>query len=162
MTIGNGVLSIVCASIFYLVGTALFIFYEQNPELITDTFKGSRDQVFAYFITYELPVGVTGIILAALYAASQSTLSTGINSVATSWVLDIQSQITPNMTSERQTKIAQYVSLGVGVFAILVAMYLATASIESAYELFNSFLGLALGALAGIFVMGAFTERPQP
>lgn len=159
MTIGNGVLSIVCASIFYLVGTALYIFYNQNPELITETFSKSQDQVFAYFITYELPVGVTGIILAALYAASQSTLSTGINSVATSWVLDIQSQITPNMTSERQTKIAQYVSLGVGVFAILVAMYLATASIRSAYELFNSFLGLALGALAGIFVMGAFTRK---
>ncbi len=159
MTIGNGVLSLVCASIFYLVGTGLYIFYKQNPELITETFKHSQDQVFAYFITYELPVGVTGILLAALYAASQSTLSTGINSVATSWVLDIQAKITPDMTHERQTKIAQYVSLGVGVFAIIVAMVLAKSDIRSAYEFFNSFLGLALGALAGMFVMGAFTKH---
>lgn len=159
MTIGNGVLSIVCASIFYLVGTALYLFYQQNPELITDTFRNSQDQVFAYFITYELPVGVTGIILAALYAAAQSTLSTGINSVATSWVMDIQTKITPNMDHARQTKIAQYISLAIGLFAIAVAMYLARLDVKSAYELFNSFLGLALGALAGVFVLGAFTEK---
>lgn len=96
---------------------------------------------------------------AALYAASQSTLSTGINSVATSWVMDIQTKITPNMSYERQTKIAQYISLAIGIFAILVAMYLARLDVKSAYELFNSFLGQALGALAGVFVLGAFTRK---
>ena len=159
MTIGNGILSIFCASVFYLVGTALYLYYQQNPDLITDTFRNSQDQVFAYFITYELPVGVTGIILAALYAAAQSTLSTGINSVATSWVMDIQTIITPNMTFQRQTKIAQYISLAIGIFAILVAMWLARLDVKSAYELFNSFLGQALGALAGVFVLGVFTQK---
>ena len=159
MTLGNGVLSLGCATIFYLVGTGLYLYYQQNPDLITETFRNSQDQVFAYFITYELPVGITGIILAALYAASQSTLSTGINSVATSWVMDIQTKITPNMSYDRQTKIAQYISLAIGIFAILVAMYLARLDVKSAYELFNSFLGMALGALAGVFVLGAFTTR---
>lgn len=159
MTIGNGILSIFCASVFYLVGTALYLYYQQNPEMITDTFRHSQDQVFAYFLTYELPVGVTGIILAALYAASQSTLSTGINSVATSWVMDIQTKITPNMSYKKQTKIAQYISLAIGIFAIIVAMYLARLNVKSAYELFNSFLGLALGSLAGVFVLGAFTKK---
>ena len=159
MTIGNGILSIFCASVFYLVGTALYLYYQQNPDLITDTFRNSQDQVFAYFITYELPVGVTGIILAALYAAAQSTLSTGINSVATSWVMDIQTIITPNMTFQRQTKIAQYISLAIGIFSILVAMWLARLDVKSAYELFNSFLGQALGALAGVFVLGVFTQK---
>lgn len=159
MTIGNGILSIFCASVFYMVGTALYLYYTQNPELVTETFKHSQDKIFAYFITYELPVGVTGIILAALYAASQSTLSTGINSVATSWVMDIQVKITPNMDYARQTKIAQYISLAVGIFAIFVAMYLSRLGVKSAYELFNSFLGQALGALAGVFVLGAFTQK---
>ena len=63
-----------------------------------------QDLVFATYITYELPAGITGILLAAIFAAAQSTLSTGINSVATSWVLDIQSVINPEMSSERQTK----------------------------------------------------------
>lgn len=156
MTYGNGVLSIFAASVFYLVGTCLFIFYNQNPELVTTV---RQDQVFAAYIAYELPVGVTGILLAAIYAASQSTLSTGINSVATSWVLDIQVKINSEMSMARQTKIAQYISLGVGTLSIVVAVVLASGEIKSAYEWFNSFMGLALGALAGIFMLGAFTKH---
>lgn len=156
MTYGNGVLSIFSASVFYLVGTCLFVFYNQNPELVTTV---RQDQVFAAYIAYQLPVGVTGILLAAIYAASQSTLSTGINSVATSWVLDIQTMINPEMTMARQTKIAQYISLGVGVLSIIVAVILAAGEIKSAYEWFNSFMGLALGALAGIFILGAFCRN---
>lgn len=159
MTLGNGVLSIFAATVFYLTGTALYIFYNQNPELIIPEIAERRDLVFAWFMTYQLPAGVTGILLAALYAASQSTLSTGINSAASSWVLDIQSVLTPGMDAQRQTKIARYVSLGTGIFAIIVAMWLARSDIKSAYEFFNSFLGLALGALAGMFVTGAFTRH---
>ena len=156
MTLGNGALSIFGATIFYLVGTALFIYYTQNPDLLmTDR----RDLIFATYITYELPAGITGILLAALFAAAQSTLSTGINSVATSWVLDIQSVTHPEMPEARQTMIAKIVSLGVGVFAIVVAIIMATSDIRSAYEWFNAFIGVALGALAGIFVLGAFSKR---
>jgi len=155
MTYGNGVLSIFVATIFYLIGTCLFIFYNQNPEL-AQTIK--QDQIFASYIAYQLPVGITGILLAAIYAASQSTLSTGLNSVATSWTLDIQTIISKDMSFEKQTKIAQYISLGVGIVAIIVAMVLASGEIKSAYEWFNSFMGLVLGVLAGIFVLGAFSK----
>lgn len=156
MTLGNGVLSIFAATVFYLVGTSLFVFYQQNPDLLmTDR----RDLVFATYITYELPAGVTGILLAALFAAAQSTLSTGINSVATSWVLDIQSVMNPTMPEEKQTRIAKFISLGIGVFSIFVAMVMAASDIRSAYEWFNSFIGLALGALAGMFVLGAFSKH---
>ena len=155
MTYGNGVLSIFVATIFYLIGTCLFIFYNQNPEL-AQTIK--QDQIFASYIAYQLPVGITGILLAAIYAASQSTLSTGLNSVATSWTLDIQTVISKDMSFEKQTKIAQYISLGVGIVAIIVAMVLASGEIKSAYEWFNSFMGLVLGVLAGIFVLGAFSK----
>ena len=157
MTYGNGVLSIFLATVFYLIGTALFVFYNQNPALLQ---TAQQDQIFASYIAFQLPVGITGILLAAIYAASQSTLSTGLNSVATSWTLDIQSKISSKELSfEKQTKIAQYVSLGVGIVSILVAMVLANGEIKSAYEWFNSFMGLVLGVLAGIFVLGAFTKK---
>lgn len=156
MTLGNGVLSIFSATVFFLVGTSLFVFYAQNPDLLmTDR----RDLVLAAYITYELPTGLTGILLAALFAAAQSTLSTGINSVATSWVLDIQSVADPEMPMKRQTRIAQFISLGVGILSIVVAIIMAGSNIHSAYEWFNSFIGLALGALAGMFVLGAFCPR---
>ena len=156
MTYGNGILSIGLATVFYLIGTCLFIFYTQNPEL-AQTVK--QDQIFASYIAYQLPVGITGVLLAAIYAASQSTLSTGLNSVATSWTLDIQNFISKDLSFEKQTKIAQYISLGVGILSIGVSMVLANGEIKSAYEWFNSFMGLVLGVLAGIFVLGAFSKK---
>ena len=62
MTYGNGVLSIFLATVFYLIGTALFVFYNQNPALAQ---TAQQDQIFASYIAYQLPVGITGILLAA-------------------------------------------------------------------------------------------------
>ena len=90
---------------------------------------------------------------------AQSTLSTGLNSVASSWTLDIQARLSKKELSfEKQTKIGQYVSLIVGIFAIVVAMVLANGGVKSAYEWFNGFMGLVLGILIGTFILGAFTK----
>ena len=156
MMLTNGALSIFIATVFYLIGTGLYVFYGQNPALAQ---TAQQDQIFASFIAYQLPVGITGLLLAAIYAASQSTLSTGLNSVATSWTMDIQERLSKKeMSFEKQTKIAQYVSLGVGIVAILVCMVLANGEIKSAYEWFNGFMGLVLGVLGGTFVLGVFTK----
>ena len=155
MMLTNGALSIFIATVFYLIGTGLYVFYSQNalPP------AAQQDQIFASYIAYELPVGITGLLLAAIYAASQSTLSTGLNSVATSWTLDIQERLSKKeMSFALQTKIAQYVSLGVGIVAILVSMVLANGEIKSAYEWFNGFMGLVLGVLGGTFALGTFTK----
>lgn len=156
MMVTNGALSIFIATVFYLIGTGLFVFYGQNPALAQTT---RQDQIFASFIAYQLPVGVTGILLAAIYAASQSTLSTGLNSVATSWTLDIQARLSKKELSMKvQTRIAQFVSLAVGVVAVLISMVMANGQIKSAYEWFNGFMGLVLGVLGGTFALGAFTK----
>lgn len=157
MMFTNGILSIFIATVFYLIGTGLFVFYNQNPAMLQ---TAQQDQIFASFIAYQLPVGITGLLLAAIYAASQSTLSTGLNSVATSWTLDIQSILSKKELSfDLQTKIARYVSLGVGILSILVSIILANGQIESAYVWFNGFMGLVLGVLGGIFVLGVFYKR---
>ncbi|MCI8418819.1 MAG: sodium:solute symporter [Lachnospiraceae bacterium] len=155
MMLANGGLSIFIATVFYLIGTGLYVFYQQNalPP------AAARDQIFASYIAFELPVGLTGILLAAIYAASQSTLSTGLNSVASSWTLDIQARLSKKELSfEKQTKIGRYVSLLVGIFSIFVSIVLANGEIQSAYEWFNGFMGLVLGILIGTFILGAFTR----
>lgn len=155
MMLTNGLLSIFIATVFYFIGTGLYVFYKQNalPP------AAAQDQIFASYIAFELPVGFTGLLLAAIYAAAQSTLSTGLNSVAASWTLDIQACLSKKELSfEKQTKIGQYVSLIVGVFSIVVSMVLANGGIKSAYEWFNGFMGLVLGILIGIFILGAFTK----
>ena len=156
MMLANGALSIFIATVFYLIGTGLYVFYQQN-DLPS---AAAQDQIFASYIAFELPVGVTGILLAAIYAASQSTLSTGLNAVASSWTLDIQSRLSKKEISfERQTKIGQYVSLIVGIFSIGVSIVLANGNIKSAYEWFNGFMGLVLGILIGTFILGAFVPK---
>lgn len=155
MMLTNGVLSIFIATIFYLIGTGLYVFYQQN----TLPPAAAQDQIFASYIAFELPVGITGLLLAAIYAAAQSTLSTGLNSVASSWTLDIQSLLSKKeLGFEKQTKIGQYVSLAVGIFSIGIAVVLANGEVKSAYEWFNGFMGLVLGILVGIFILGAFTK----
>ena len=157
MMLTNGALSIFVATVFYLIGTGLYVFYGQNPALAQ---TAQQDQIFGSFIAYQLPVGITGILLAAIYAASQSTLSTGLNSVATSWTLDIQTMVSKKeMSFKNQTRIAQFITLGVGIIAIVVSMVLANGEIKSAYEWFNGFMGLVLGVLGGTFVLGAFTKK---
>lgn len=154
----NGILSLGISIVFYLIGTGLYVYYRiQNP---TDPANDVlQDQIFIYFIAYKLPVGITGIILAAIYAASQSTISTGLNSVATSWTLDIQDKISKNMTDKKRTVIAQMVSLFVGVFSIVVSIIMAHSDIKSAYEWFNGFMGLVLGLLGGVFILGFVSKR---
>lgn len=155
MMLTNGALSIFIATIFYLIGTGLHVFYQQNalPP------SAAQDQIFASYIAFELPVGITGLLLAAIYAAAQSTLSTGLNSVASSWTLDIWSSLSKkDLSFEKQTKIGQYVSLFVGIFAIMIATVLANGGVKSAYEWFNGFMGLVLGILVGTFILGAFTK----
>ena len=151
MMLTNGALSIFIATVFYLIGTGLFVFYKQNalPP------AAAQDQIFASYIAFELPVGVTGLLLAAIYAAAQS----GLNSVASSWALDIQSNLSKEeLGFEKETKIGQRVSLAVGIFSIVVAMVLANGGVKSAYEWFNGFMGLVLGILIGTFILGAFTK----
>ena len=157
MMLANGGLSIFIATVFYLIGTGLYVFYQVQGNQLPPA--AQQDQIFASWIAFELPVGVTGLLLAAIYAAAQSTLSTGLNSVASSWTLDIQERLSKKQLSfEQQTKIGQYVSLIVGIFSIVVAMVLANGGVKSAYEWFNGFMGLVLGILIGTFILGAFTK----
>lgn len=58
MMLTNGALSIFIATVFYLIGTGLYVFYNQNPELAQTV---QRDQIFASYIAYQLPVGITSL-----------------------------------------------------------------------------------------------------
>ncbi|WP_077325197.1 sodium:solute symporter [Virgibacillus siamensis] len=157
MTIGNGVLSLGTATLFFFIGTSLYVFYKQ--QMGSDMPTGNSDLIFANFIVGELPAGVSGLLIAALFAAGQSTLSTGLNSVATSWTLDIQKIITPGLSDNASTRIARVVSWIVGIFSIIFAIVLVYTDISSAYEWFNGLMGLILGIIGGTFTLGIMTRR---
>ena len=82
----NGVLSFVNNIVFFLVGVALFTFASSRPGFFPDTLKG--DAILPYFIGFGLPPGVSGLLLAAVAAATMSTLSSNLNAAASAFATD--------------------------------------------------------------------------
>jgi len=74
--------------LFFCIGTALFCYYKVSPDLLPAGLAETPDKVFPYFIVNGLPAGVTGLLIAAVFAAGMSTISTSLNSGATIMMTD--------------------------------------------------------------------------
>ena len=158
MTYLNGFLSLGVATLFFFIGTAMFVFYKQNPSLLLSG-TAVEDKIFAGFIVKQLPVGLSGLLLAGLFACGQSSLSSGINGIASTWTLDITKSIRNNFSDKQATKYGKYLSFGVGVVSIALAIVFAHSHVESAFAWFNGFMGLILGLVGGLFALGIFTKK---
>ena len=70
----GGYLYIPVSAVFFLIGTALYAYYKVYPDLLPADIAQKADYVFPYFIVHELPVGVTGLLIASIFAAGMSNL----------------------------------------------------------------------------------------
>jgi solute:Na+ symporter, SSS family len=143
--------------VFFLLGTALYLFYAQYPERLDEGL--AADQIVPFFIIRELPPGVAGLVLAAVFAASQSTLSSSLNSVSAAWMTDIVQRFRPARDDRRNLRGAQAVVLVSGAFATLAACIIASLKVASMFDAFISVIGLTGGAISGLFILGIFTRR---
>ncbi|MEE2624268.1 MAG: sodium/solute symporter [Verrucomicrobiota bacterium] len=150
----------VCFSIvFFLLGTALYAFYKTQPALL-DPAMERNDGILPFFIMQQLPVGVAGLIIAAVFAASQSSISSSLNSIATAWTKDVDSRLLrPASSDEDYLRSAKWVVIIVGLLGIGGAALVAAAEIKNAFDTFMGIIGLATGSLGGIFALGVFTKR---
>ena len=82
----NGFLAIPAALIFFGMGTAFWMFFRSHPENLDPTM--ATDRIMPLFVSQELPVGLAGLVVAGIFAAAQSTVSTSMNSGATTIVTD--------------------------------------------------------------------------
>lgn len=158
MTYLNGFMSIAIATLFFFVGTGMFVFYKQNPNLLIHA-HATEDKIFASFIVNQLPVGISGLLIAALFAIGQSSLSSGINGIASTWTLDLTKSFKKNFSDEQATRYGKILSLLVGLFSIVLAIIFANSHIESIFAFFNGFVGIILGLVGGLFVLGILTKK---
>lgn len=142
---------------FFAIGTALYVFYKQHPANLNPMLN--VDSTFPQFIAAELPVGLTGLIIAGVFAASMSTLSSCINSVATLVSVDFYERNWKNATPAKSVKLAEKVTIIAGVIGIGTALLLATADIKSALDTSFVLIGLLGGGFAGCYALGIFTKR---
>jgi SSS family transporter len=153
----NGIMSVPAQAVFFCIGTALFAFYAWRPERLDPAM--STDAIFPFFIVHELPAGLAGLIVAGIFAASQSTLSSSMNSIATAYVTDVHRRLRPQATDAACLRLARAITLGTGVLGIGIALWIGGSGVRSAFEAFLSVIGLFGGPVSGLFALGIFSRR---
>lgn len=143
--------------VFYSIGTALYVYYRANPERMNPLL--SIDATFPLFIAAELPMGVTGLIIAGIFAAAMSTLSSIINSVATLASVDFYEKLAKHPTPKKSVLFAECITVAVGLAGIGAALLLSRYDIHSLFDVSIELAGLLGGGFAGAYTLGMFTKR---
>jgi SSS family solute:Na+ symporter len=142
--------------VIFFIGAALFAFYQAHPEKLGASPVGPND-IFPKFIIEELPVGIKGLLVAAILAAAMSTISSVLNSMATVTLTDIWPRLSRRPTS---------VAAGRMVTAIFGAVTTGLASLGGYFGnvleatiLIGNLVG---GSLVGTFLLGMLVRRVTP
>jgi SSS family transporter len=119
---------------------------------------GERNYVFPTFIVTRMPIGLVGLMIAAIFAAAMSSIAAELNSLATSTVIDFYRRLARPEASDRHYLVVSKVATGLwGVFACVVAAY--SAQLGSLIEVVNRFGSFFYGTLLGVFVLAIGTRR---
>ncbi len=154
----NGILSVPVGILFFLLGTGLFAFYKSNPEQMSIT-DSNIDSIFPQFIVSQMPAGFAGLLIASIFAAAMSTLSSNINSVAAVITSDFYKTFFKNSSFKGQMNVARWSGVIIGLLGTGMAIVLATWNIASLWDQFNTFLGLLTSGLGALFILGIFFPR---
>lgn len=154
----NALLTIPVTFLFFSVGTALFVFYQDNPQML-DVSVNNADAIFPLFIVTQLPNGIAGILIAGIFAAAMSSLDSSMNSVASVVTTDFYQRFNPGASEHNSLKVAKWTTGIVGASGTAFALVMAGWDIKSLWDQLSTFIGLFAGGLGGVFILGIFTKR---
>lgn len=146
-------------SLLGVLGLALLGFFSTHPQLLPSgmTLSKDGDKLFPHFIVNMLPVGVSGLVISALIAASMSSLSSGVNSACSVITVDFLDRFRKNKeTNEtRHIKNARIISVVVGIMVVLLSIFMGKVP-GNILEVTSKTNGLFVGPLFGLFFMAMF------
>jgi SSS family solute:Na+ symporter len=144
-------------ALFLYIGTALFAFYSGSQNILGEAItKG--DQVFPHFIATQLPAGVKGLIIAAILAASMSTVDSALNCSATVLFIDYYKKyIRPSASEKNSVNFLRLTTVVWGVAGIGFALLLINA--ESALDIWWIIAGVFGGGILGLFLLSIFNIK---
>ena len=144
-------------AIFLYIGTALFAYYSGPNNILGETVtKG--DQVFPFFIATQLPVGLKGLIIAAILAASMSTIDSALNCSATVLFVDYYKKYFRPDVSEKKSVVFLRLSTVIwGLLGIVFALLMI--STASALDIWWQIAGIFGGGILGLFFLGIFNVK---
>ena len=114
--------------------------------------------VFPTFITTRMPIGLVGLMIAAIFAAAMSTASGELNSLATATIIDFYRRHFVKEASDRHyLTVSKLATIVWGLFACVVAVY--SADQGSLIEVVNRYGSFFYGSLLGVFILAILTKR---
>jgi SSS family solute:Na+ symporter len=151
----TAILYVPVAAFFFFIGTTLFVLQRARPELFKVDFAARPDDVFPYFISHLLPVGLGGLVIAGIFAAAMdSTLS----NMATLTLCDLYKRYFRPDAGERESmRILSLSTLGWGVLSIVVALAMINA--RSVLDVWWELASLFSGGMLGLFLLGLISRQ---
>jgi SSS family transporter len=156
----SGVVSLPLVLLFLFIGTCLYVFYLRHAELAQGLpMKDGAvraDYVLPHFIVHQLPTGVRGLVMAAVFAAAMSTTSSAIGALALVAMVDGVKRIKPGLQNPvLELRLSRLLSAAVSVALVVMALLF-----RNSPSLLNTGLEVmtyTYGALLGIFCLGRLT-----
>ena len=178
----GGWLYIPISAIFFLIGTCLYSYYQAFPCEEVQAFEaaGKADYIFPYFMVHSLPTGLTGLLIASVFAAGMSTVATSVTSCSTIILTDYWMRLRrythdslcdgqsdgqsdgPDGTriSDREhLLVLKLSSVVVGVLGIIVA--LALVNVDSILDAWWKLSSIFSGGMLGLFLLGYLSRRAR-
>jgi len=114
--------------------------------------------VFPTFITTQMPVGLVGLMIAAMFAAAMSTASGELSALSSATVIDFyRRHFVKNQTDAHYLKVSKLATAGWGLFACVVAIFAADQG--SLIEVVNRYGSFFYGSILGVFILALLTKR---
>lgn len=144
-------------AIFLYIGTALFSFYGGENHMLNEAItKG--DEVFPFFIATELPIGIKGLMIAAIMAASMSTVDSALNSSATVLFIDFYKKyFRPNASEKSSLKFLRLSTVIWGILGIGFALLMIQT--KSALDVWWQISGIFGGGILGLFLLAIYNVK---
>ncbi len=144
-------------ALFLYIGTTLFAFYS-GPDHMLGEAVTKGDQVFPHFIATQMPVGIKGLIIAAILAASMSTIDSALNCSATVLFVDYYKKyFKPSASESNSVNFLRLTTVIWGIAGIAVALLLINA--RSALDIWWIIAGIFGGGILGLFLLGIFNVK---
>ena len=154
----GGLLYIPVSALFFMIGTALFVYYLNVPAA---GLPEEADKVFPYFIVNELPTGLVGLVIAGVLAAGMSTLDSSLNSSATVWTVDFYKRLLRSDADDaRQVTVIRTATAIIGVLATAASLLMIDA--KSALDVWWKLSAVFGGGMLGLFLCALFYRHMQP
>ena len=154
----GGLIYLPISALFLFIGTSLFAYYnsvEVLPEALQDISKA--DRVFPHFIVNALPPGLTGLMIASIFAAGMSTISTSFNSSATVFLTDYYNKYFKQDASDKKRMQVLYISSFI-ISIIGIAIAIAMINVKSALDAWWKLSSIFSGGMLGLFLLGIFSK----